>query len=311
MNKLTFIGTPNFGEAVLESIIKEGISPSLVITSPDKKAGRGQKLSPSPVKETALKNGIFVKEAESKKSLYKILKEERPDVVLVAAFGMIMEKEVLDIPQKGFLNIHPSLLPKYRGPSPIQSAIINGEKESGVAIIKLDEKMDHGPIISSSKVPLKENITYPEAEKLLAYEGAKIFSSTLPLFMEGKIKGTPQDHKSATYTSKITKEDGRVDWKEPAQKIERRVRAFHPWPGCFTFCDVGRIKILEAGIQEQTGDGPFGDPGKVYLATNDNIAVQTGENFLIIKKIQAENGRPLSVKDFLQGNISIIGKMLE
>ncbi len=308
--KITFIGTPLFGRIVLDGLIKNGITPSLVLTVPDKKSGRGRKLSPSPVKQLAKDKGISVKEIKGKKSLIQILEEEKPDIATVAAFGMIIDKQALNIPLKGFLNVHPSLLPKYRGASPIQSAIIDGIEESGVTIIKMDERMDHGPIIGSSKIRLKKDINYTEAEEILAKEGAGLLSSLIVPFMKGEVKEKPQNHQIATYTPKVLKEHGKINWRESAETIERKVRAFISWPGTFTSSKMGVIKILEAGIQKQTKDGPFGDPGKTYLATNNNIAVQTGKDFLIIKRLQIEGKRPVSSKDFLQGNIEFIGSIL-
>ncbi len=308
--KITFIGTPRFGEIALKRLIDNKVTPSLVVTLPDRKSGRGQKPSPSPVKQIAIDNNIKVEEAKNKNSLHKIIKEESPDIAIVAAFGMIIKEETLDIPIKGFLNIHPSLLPEYRGASPIQSAIIDGVKESGVTIIKIDKEMDHGPIICSAKIPFEKKITYFEAEKALAEKGADILSSALPCFFNKENDITPQDHSLATYTPKIVKEHGKINWSESAEIIERKVRAFNPWPGMFTSSKIGIIKIIEADTQKQTKDGPFGDPGKTYLATNNKIAVQSGKDFLIIEKLQVEGKRPVLSKDFLQGNIEFIGSIL-
>lgn len=303
--KIVFIGTPRFADIVLKRLIENKINPSLVITATDKKAGRGQELSPSLVKERAIKEEINVMEVDDKKNLYDVIKKEEPDLVIVAAFGIIITKETLSLSK--FINVHPSLLPKYRGPSPIQSTIIDGVRETGVSIIEMDEGIDHGPIIATTKVNLEEDVTYLSAEEVLAEKGADLLSSII-----GKeIKGIEQSHLEATYTPKIKKEDGNIDWKESADIIERKVRAYNPWPGSFTYSDMGKIKIIEAGVQEQTNDGPFGDPGKTYLATNNNIAVQSGKDFFIIKKLQLEGKNPVTSKEFLNGNIQFIGSILK
>ncbi len=303
--KTVFVGTPRFADIALKRLIRNGETPSFVVTVTDKKAGRGQQLSPSPVKETATEKGIRVVEVEDKDTFHNIIKEEKPDIVIIAAFGIIIPQETLDLTT--FLNIHPSLLPKYRGPSPIQSTIIDGVENTGVTIIEMDGKIDHGPIVAKSKVKLKEDVTYLEAEELLADEGANLVFSVI----QGEIKGEPQDDSEATYTPKISKEDGNIDWKESAEVIERKVRALNPWPGTFTYSDKGKIKILEGGVQEQTSDGPFGEIGKTYLATNNHIAVQTGKDFFIIKKLQLEGKQPVTAKEFLNGNIQFFGCILK
>lgn len=303
--KITFIGTPRFADIILKGLIEKEKTPSLVVTTKDKKTGRGQQLSPSPVKETATKAGIRVAEVDEKASLYGIIEKEGPDLVIVAAFGLIIDKETLSLAT--FINVHPSLLPKYRGPSPIQSSIIDGIEETGVSIIKMDEKVDHGPVITTAKIAFEKDVLYLDAEEVLAKEGADLLSLVIGKNLEGKV----QDDSQATYTKKIKKEDGNIDWKEPAWLIERKVRALNPWPGTFTCSEMGKMKIIEAGVQEQTTDGPFGEPGKTYLATNNNIAVQTGKDFFIIKKLQLEGKQAVTSKEFLNGNIQFIGSILK
>ena len=200
----------------------------------------------------------------------------RPDLIIVAAYGQILPKEILDIPKYGCLNVHPSLLPKYRGPSPIQAAILNGDNEAGVTIINMTEKVDAGPIISNSKFKIQNSkLTYKELHDELAKLGAKLLLKTIPEWIAGKIKPKTQDETKATYTKIIKKEDGRIDWKKPAEYIERQVRALNPWPGTYTFYKSKILKILKTEI------------------INDK---------LIIKEVHLAGKKPMSFEDFFRGH---------
>jgi len=269
--KIVFIGTSEFGAVILNRLVKNNYKPVLVITQPDKPAGRKQTLTPSPVKKEAklLEVGYDLEE----------IKKIKPDLIITAAYGKIIPKEILEIPKYGALNVHPSLLPKYRGPSPIQTAILNGDKETGLTIMLMDQKIDHGPIIAQNKYKIGENITYQELEKILADQGAKLLIETLPKWIKREIKAKEQNHSKASYTKIIKKEDGKIDWNKPAQEIERKIRAFDPWPGAFTFIKKKdkkiRVKILEAELSK--------------------------DNKLIIKKLQPEAKKPMSFEEFKKG----------
>ncbi|MDP2910690.1 MAG: methionyl-tRNA formyltransferase [bacterium] len=277
--KIIFIGTPEFGAIILEKLVKNNYKPVLVITNPDKPAGRKQVLTPTPVKLTAQKYKILVEQPEKiQNSKFKI-QNLGPDLIITAAYGQIIPKEILKIPKYGCLNVHPSLLPKYRGPSPIQTAILNGDKKTGLTVMLMDEKMDHGKIISNFQFPISNKITYQELYEKLALSGAKLLLETIPKWIDGKIKSQTQDEKKATYTKIIKKEDGKIDWKKPAQEIERQIRALNPWPGTFTFIKKRgkkiRIKVCQAELSEN--------------------------NQLIIKKLQPEGKKPMSFEDFKKG----------
>ncbi len=306
--KIAFASSSSFGEIVLKEMIKNNTKPSLVITTPDKKMGRGQKIKPIPIKETAINNEIRVKEAENKKSFHEIIEKENPDAVIVAGMGIIIAPETLSL--SSFINIHPSLLPLYRGPSPIQWSIMDKVEKSGVTIIKMNEKIDQGPIIGKREVPFHSKINYKEAEKILAIHGAELVLELIPAFLEEKIIPEEQNEKEATYTQILKKENGKIDWTKPADIIESKIRALNPWPGTYTKANGKNIKILKASIQEQTENGPFGSPGTIYLGTNDSIAVQTGKDFLLIEELQEEGKKPTPAKDFLLGNIDLIGSVL-
>jgi len=335
--KIIFFGTPRFGEIVLEKLIKYNPSfaltpylpsfslslrgpfrPALVITAPDKPVGRKRVLTSPPVKILAEKYGIPVLQPEKVINYKFTIGSYEPDLIVVAAYGQILPKEVLEIPKYGCLNLHPSLLPRWRGPSPIQFTILNGDEETGVTIILMNEKMDQGPIIANSKFKIQNlKITYKELEKELAGLGAKLLIKTIPKWIEGKIEPTPQDESKATYTKILRKTDGKIDWKKSAIDIERQIRAFEIFPGSFCLWPNPKnnrelkIKILKASVSLQKNHGPFGIKGKTFLAPDNKIAVQTGKDFLIIEKLQLEGKKPTTSKEFLNGHPDFIGTILE
>ncbi len=281
----------------------------MLITAPDKKTGRGQKYQPLFIKNVAREGGLKISETESGDTFDHLIREKSPSLVIVAGFGLKIPAKTL--PLAKFVNIHPSLLPKYRGSTPIQTAIMEGVEKSGVTLMEMEKEIDSGPIIAKEEVPFHSKITYPEAEELLAKKGGNLLLKTIPSLLKGNEKKVQQNHAKATYTKSFKKEDGKIDWNEPAEVIERKVRALNPWPGTYSKMGSKIFKVLEADIQQQTENGPFGVPGKVYLGTNHTIAVQTGKDFLLIKKLQIEGKKSTSSKDFLQGNMESMGLVLE
>jgi len=291
--KIIFMGTPGFGAIILEGLIKNNYKPALVITAPDKPVGRKQILTPPLVKIIAQKYEIPVE--QPKKVLNYKLQATRmkPDLIIIAAYGEIIPKEILEIPKHGCLNVHPSLLPKYRGPSPIQTIILNGDKETGTTIILIDEKMDHGPIITNRQLTISDpKITTDELSKELAVLSIDLLVEIIPKWINGEIKARPQDESKATYTKIIKKEDGKINWKKSAIEIERQIRAFYPWPGTFTFWKGKRIKILKAEASK--------------TAPENNLAIKCGKDYLIIKKLQPEGKKPIEINDFLRGHPDFI-----
>lgn len=267
--KYIFFGTPEFAVIILKALMDAGYTPTLVVAAPDKPKGRGRALAPPPVKTLAEQYGIPIiqpatlKDAETTQTIAAL----EPDLFIVAAYGAIIPKILLDIPKKGGLNIHPSLLPKYRGPSPVQAAILHGDETTGVTIILMDEKMDHGPILAQRELtpniqcfsPTLNVGRCPTAEELsvkLANLGAQLLIETIPKWLAAKIVPQPQDHHKTTYTKLITKEDGRIDWRKSAEEIERMVRAYTPWPSAWTIMSNTkgltkkqvRVKILRASL---------------------------------------------------------------
>ena len=316
------MGTPEFAETIFRKaypILKDRLDIIAVITAPDKPVGRKQVLTPSPVKKWASGANFSVLEPIRIKNLewIKRIKELKPDLIILCAYGQIIPKEILDAPKYGALNVHPSLLPKYRGASPIQSVILNGDKETGITIILMDEEMDHGPIIQNSKCKIQNaKITYKELSEQLANLGAELLIKILPDWVDGKIKTQPQDHSKATFCKIIKKEDGKINWNKSAQEIERQVRAYATWPTAYTEIqnskfkiqnDNAKLKIFEAEVINKNTERKVGE---VFLK-DKQLAVQTGNGVLILKQVQLEGKKPMSTKDFLNGHPEIINAVLQ
>ncbi len=306
--KIIFASNSLFGKIALEKMINLGAKPSLLLTSPDKKRGRGLKFEKLFIEDFAQKQKIETKKVEDKNDFHEIIKKNQPYLVIVAGMSIIIPKETLALSK--FINIHPSLLPKYRGPSPIQSAILSGEKKNGVTVIEMEERIDAGPILLQAETELPSNVNYLEAEEIFAKNGAEMIVKNINSIIEEKIRKIEQNESDATYSKKFKKEDGRINWEESAQVIERKIRALNPWPGTYSKMGSKIFKIIEATVQEQTANGPFGEPGKMYLGTNHTIAIQTGKDFLLVKKLQIEGKNSTNSKDFLQGNMHSIGVIL-
>ena len=300
--KLIFFGTADFSKPVFEALKKTGYSPTLF---------------------------DIVEESSFKK-----FKRLNPDLCVVAAYGKIIPKEWLEIPKFEFLNVHPSLLPKYRGPSPIQTAILNGDPETGVTIILMDEKVDHGPIIENKKLKIKNQSiriplridgersrihqNYKELEKELAELGAKLLIEILPKWIDGKIKPIEQNHDKATYTKKFSWPDGKIDWDKSAEEVERQIRALNPEPGTWTNWNPstssgqGKIlKILEAKIYEAQ---PYHEHDQIYIGVvyeeNGRVFIPCSIGHIEPLRIQLEGKKPMAIKDFLNGHRHFIGSKL-
>ncbi|MDO8474504.1 MAG: methionyl-tRNA formyltransferase [bacterium] len=312
--KIVFFGTSEFGVIILEKLVQAHLMPVLVVTTPDKPAGRKQALTPPPVKLFAKTQGLEVfQPAKLDQAAIRFVQEKNPNLFVIAAYGKILPKALLNIPQKGSLNVHPSLLPKYRGSSPVQAVLLNGDEETGVSIIVLDEDMDHGPIVAVERFGIQKKYVYPELHNALAELGGDLLIRTIPLWIEGKIQTQAQDDSKATYASHITKEDGKIDWNKEAGYIERQVRALYPWPGTFTTGEIdGKqriMKILKASVMSQ--DRPIGKPGQAFPPPLPGIAVQTRKDALLLEELQLEGGKPMSSKEFLLGHKNFIGTNLK
>ncbi len=305
--KIFFASSSEFGKIALEKMIECGVSFSALITAPDKKYGRGQVLKPLPIKKVGEDFELEIKEADNAVQFDQIIESEKPDIVVVAGFKVIISKKTIE--KSFFANIHPSLLPKYRGATPIQTAIMNGDEESGVSVIKMNEKIDQGPVVAQKSFFFSNRIEYKRAEKELANLGAVLLAEKIDDIFQKKVTLREQKDEEATYTHLFQKKDGKINWNESAEAIERKIRALNPWPSTYTTLDNKIIKILEGEVQEQTEVGPFGDPGKTYLGTNHSVAVQTGKNFLLVKKLQREGEKVKTSEEFIKNNLELIGHL--
>lgn len=313
--KMIFMGTPDFGAIILEELVKNDFKPVLVITETDKPIGREQIITPPPVKVLAQKYDIPVLQPlKISDTKYKLL-DINPDLIIVAAYGKIIPKEILDIPKYGCLNVHPSLLPKWRGASPIQYTILSGDEETGVSIMLMDEKMDHGPILVNSKLKIQNpKLTTRELKSELADLGVELLIEVIPQWVLGKIKTTPQDDSKATYTKIIKKDDGKINWNKGAEEIERQIRAFDGWPESFTFWEKSdkllRIKILKARVLKSNEKENY-PIGKVLVVPQNDIGIQCGKDFLVIEKLQLEGKNEIDAEDFLRGYQEFAGTILK
>lgn len=317
------IGTSDFAEKIF-SKLKDAGCPSIeivgVVTATDKPIGRKQVIAQSPVKLWAQKNNLPLVQPENINSLESVkqIKKISPDLIITTAYGQIISKEILDIPAKGVLNIHPSILPKYRGASPIQATILNGDRETGVTIMLMDKKMDHGEIISNSQFSLLRQgfggqaiFNKPDHQELsdkLADLGADLLIKTLPDYITGKIKPVAQNHSQTTFTKIINKKDGQIDWRKSAVEIERQIRALSTWPQTFTYFNSKQLKILQAKIDTKKTDYSI---GQVFLDEDKNLKIQTGEGSLILQEVQLEGKKTMTAKEFLNGNSAIINYRLQ
>ncbi|KKT42314.1 MAG: Methionyl-tRNA formyltransferase [Candidatus Giovannonibacteria bacterium GW2011_GWA2_44_13b] len=301
MSNLVFFGTSEFAVLALDVLIKNGTSPVAAVTSPDRPAGRGKKLTVSPVKEFLNERLVLLQPEKLDSQLILKLKELSADMGVIASYGKILPKELIEIFPKGILNIHPSLLPKYRGASPIQAVILNGDAETGVSIILLDEKMDHGPVLAQSSNLGLGNLscaTYLSLHDSLAKLGAELLIETIPKWLNGEIIPHPQDDSQATFTKLIKKEDGKIDWTKSAEKIERTVRAFYPWPCAFTDTGGKRLKIVKAEIIENKNSLK---PG-TFFEHEKFPAIACGEKALNLLAVQPAGKKEMSGEAYLRGH---------
>ncbi len=308
--KILFMGTPDFAEGILRAIVQSGEHDVVAVyTQPDRPKGRGKGLSESPVKIFAKDHGISIYQPEKIKlpGEVEILKGIDADIYVVAAFGQILSKEILDIPRYGCINVHASLLPKYRGASPIQKAIAEGEDVTGVTIQQMNEGVDTGDIISSVTVDIAKDETGGSLFDKLAEAGAGLAVKTLRDIEEGRASRTPQDESKASYAGMLKKEMGRIDFTKSAVSIERMVRAYTPWPGGYTYLDGRLLKIRECKAKEAETDAV---PGTVTEVTKDAVTVACAAGQLVITRVQAEGKKEMTVHDFLLGNGIEIGTRL-
>jgi len=299
--KIIFMGTPDFAVPVLERIIQAGHEVGYVITQPDKAKNRGKKIQFTPVKELAISAGIPVLQPERIKDSAEImddLREYKPDIGVVVAYGQIVHKELLDLPKLGCVNVHASLLPKLRGASPIQHAILQGEEKTGVTIMQMGEGLDTGDMLTKEEIFIN-SMNGQELHDRLAQLGAELLVKTLPKLEAGEVIPEPQDHEQSTYAGLIAKKDGKIDFRKSPEDIERQIRAFDPWPGAYCTYKGQVMKLWKSLCPEEVSDAP---PGTIINVCDDGIDISCGGRVLRVLELQMPGKKRVDVKSFLRGN---------
>ena len=299
--RVIFMGTPDFATGTLEEIVLAGHEVVGVVTQPDKPKGRGKTLMPTPVKEVAMKYNLPVYQPKKVREpeFVEVLRGLKPDVMVVAAFGQIISKEILEMPNYGCINVHASLLPAYRGAAPIQWAVINGDKESGVTIMQMDEGIDTGDMIEKVVVPIAEDETGGSLFDKLSQAGAKLCVKVLQDLEDGKAVREKQPEESTTpYARMIDKKMGSIDWEKPAKEIEQLIRGLNPWPSAYTRLQGKTLKIWKAEVLLEHSQEA---PGQITEVTKDSIVVQTGQGRLKILELQLEGKKRMDAASFLRG----------
>jgi methionyl-tRNA formyltransferase len=296
------MGTPRFAVPTLEGLVTSGEDIVAVVSQPDQPSGRGQKVTPPPVKEYALGKGLTVLQPLKMKDPVFLgqLQGLKPDLAVVVAFGRILPPEILKIPSKGCLNVHASLLPKYRGAAPIQWAVINGEAETGVTTMVMDEGMDTGPILLQEKTAIDATETAGQLADRLSVMGARLLIRTLEMLKRGESRPQPQDSALAATAPLLKKEHGKIRWEQEAGQIYNFIRGTDPWPGAYTFYKEERWRIFKARVVE--GAKESGRPGQIVKVEKSGAQVSTGRGVLALEEIQAPNSRRMTFREYLAGH---------
>lgn len=307
--KIIFMGTPDFSVPILEALIQAGHEVALAVTQPDKPKGRGKSVQFSPVKTAALAHQIKVYQPKRirEPECVDYLKTFGADIMVVAAFGQILSKEILTMPKYGCVNVHASLLPKYRGASPIQWAVINGDKATGVTTMQMDAGIDTGDILEKTEIPLAEDETGGSLFDKLSEAGARLCVQTIAHMQDGMVKRTKQEDAQATHVGMITKQMGKIDWTRPAVQIERLIRGLNPWPSAFTLLDGKMLKIWKAAVLQGADTE---QAGQVVCADKHRLIVQTGEGQLSLLEVQLEGKKRMQIDAFLRGFQVMQGQQL-
>jgi len=308
--RIVFFGTPAFAIPVLKNLLQGPDEVVAVVTQPDREKGRGRKVILSPVKELALQHGLtlFQPEKVREEAFQEKIKSLHPDLFVVVAYGQILPKSLLKIPKHGAVNIHASLLPKYRGAAPIPWAILKGERLTGVTTMMMDEGMDTGDILLQTEIPIGDEETSETLQDRLALLGAQLLLEIVRGMKAGNIHPIQQDHSKATYAPPLKKEDGQIDWGKEAKEIDRQVRALNPWPGAFTEWNGQLLKIYKGEVREETSERKA---GIVSWVGSNFIEVGTGKDSFLIKEVQLEGKRRMSVRDFLAGHPVPVGTVFK
>lgn len=304
------MGTPDFGVPALTALHGAGCRICLVVTQPDRPKGRGRKLAPPPIKTEALRLGLAVFQPEAVDSPEAVgrIAAAAPDVIVTIAYGQVLPGPLLALPRFGAVNVHASLLPKYRGAAPIHRAVINQEPETGVTTMQMDEGLDTGDILLAASTPISESDTAGSVHDRLAALGAELVLETLDAIAAGTATPVPQDPKKASYAPMLSKKDARIDWTRSSKAIDAFVRGMDPWPGAFTTIDGGRLMIYRVKPAPRTEEKP---PGTVIAGFPEELRVSTGDGAVRILELKASSGKRMSAADFLRGNPVPAGKLFE
>ncbi len=298
--KLVFMGTSMFAVPALEKLIENNYSIVGVVTQPDRPKGRGKRVLPTPIKQTAEQNNLPVIQPlkiRDNNAINQITKWD-PDLIIVVSYGQIIPKEILEYPHFGCINIHASLLPEYRGAAPIQRAIMDGKKTTGVTTMFMEEGLDTGDIIMQVPISIYNDMDHGDLEKVLALTGAELLMDTLSTIQSGSMPRRKQDNDKANYAAMISSEEEKIDWTKPVQNINDKIRALAPKPGAFTYINGTKVKLYKTSI---VGENQKGKAGLVLKVEKDSFTVQTGQGILLIKEVQRENKKRMSTREFLQG----------
>ncbi len=305
--RIIFAGTPDFAAVSLGALLEAGHTPVAVLTQPDRRAGRGKKVTASPVKALALEHGLTVLQPASLRSddAAAELAALEPDIMIVAAYGLILPQAVLDIPRAGCLNVHASLLPRWRGAAPIQAAILSGDENTGVCLMRMEAGLDTGPVFASDEFAIGDDESAGELHDRIAEAGGRLLVRHLEDIVDGRLDAVPQDDADATYAGKISTADAELDWQRPALELARTVRAFNPVPGAWFMLDEERIKCWQARVID--GDG--GSPGQVVAAGKDGVHVACGDGTLSLVRLQRPGRRSVSAAEFCS-QLELAGRQL-
>jgi methionyl-tRNA formyltransferase len=305
--RVVYLGTPEFAVPPLEALLASRHTVCGVVTQPDRPRGRGQRVSAAPVKTLALARGLPVYQPDRLRDaeVERTFRSWAPDIGAVAAYGKIIPVSLLQLPRFGMINVHASLLPLYRGAAPVHRAVIDGQAETGVSIMRVEKELDSGAVFATGRRQIDPSDTSDAVERDLARLGAELLVSVIDQIAEGTAREEPQDHTRATYAARLTKEEGRIDWTLPAVGIHNRVRGLYPWPHAYSYLDGKRLILLRTHVGDAPAEGA--EPGTVIAASAEGIEVAAGSGRVVIEQLQPEGRRPMAAVDYLAGHTVVPG----